>query len=79
MDFETYLKQKIKYDFDLFVDKNKFEIFFTKEISTKKMFEYVSEIFKKDNIKYHILLKNARKFIFKLKDKQLTFIKSEFI
>lgn len=79
MDFETYLKQKIKYDFDLFVVKDKFEIFFSKDVSTKKMFGHISEILKNDNIAFHVILSNARKFILKLKDKQLTFIKSEFI
>ena len=82
MNIEQFLNQNVIYDHDIFIDKNVLEIFFTNEVSTSKMYDFMIEIFKKNDIFYNLEKENAVSFTFSIvKNKErykLNFKKSKF-
>ena len=58
MNIEQFLNQNVIYDHDIFIDKNVLEIFFTNEVSTRKMYDFMIEIFKKNDIFYNLEKEN---------------------
>lgn len=82
MDVVFYLNSRIKYDSDIFINKN-VEVIFTKDITLTKMLSHIEEIFNKDKIEYKLLSKKSSSFRMKIKKDNniyvIDFKKSQFI
>lgn len=82
MDIVNYLNSKIKYDCDIFINKD-IEVIFTKDVTSTKLINHIIEIFKNDNIEYKVIEKKNTYFQIKIKFENniynIKFKKSKFI
>ena len=82
MDIVNYLNSKIKYDCDIFINKD-VEVIFTKDVTSTKLTNHIIEIFKNDNIEYKMIEKKNTYFQIKIKFENniynIKFKKSKFI
>lgn len=82
MEIVNYLNNHIKYDSDIFLNKN-IEVIFTKDITSNKMMKHIEDIFIKDKIEYKYIDKKNSSFKMKIKKDNriycIHFKKSQFI
>lgn len=82
MEIVNYLNNHIKYDSDIFLNKD-IEVIFTKDITSNKMMKHIEDIFIKDKIEYKFIDKKFSSFKMKIKKDNniycIHFKKSQFI
>lgn len=79
-DIIEYLKNIMEiYDHDIFSNRKEIEVFFSKDIPSKRIFNYINHRLKIDHIDYKLLKKNATSFVMQIDNVNIVFKKSQYI